>query len=613
MRNPLHPNQLRTGDTVRDFHVVRRLGVGGYAFVFLVEREGRPYSMKMAAQPVSEEDEDRVDAWFRREVVSLESLVHPQLLPVLERGRWPDPETGYAWFVTPYVPASTFHAWRWREGASLDRAVRVLCELLKPLEALHERGVLHRDLKADNVLVREGDDTPFLIDFGAVHLPWAPPLTEGLAPGTLYCQPPEAITFVVREAARPGSRLTARPSADLYTFGVLLYETLTGCRPFSARLKLEELLVAIAIAPPPEPQTLAPEAPASLCALALRLLAKDPEQRPASARAVREELERLRREEGHTEAWRTPAKSPAGCARLKDRFPEVDVLEAPREDSQEPAPSPPVEAARPPGASRWRLGRVGCLGMLALGVGVLGVGWGLFHVESTTPVLPASSEKGTQSMSSSPAEAPTPPSLSRSAPSRLCVLVTSLVSATAAQLVGCATIPRGPDPIGYLSRCSAEARATPVKLGFASDENPTFLEETGTPASADPISEGGPLNLKPGPVTAAMFANIQGEEVEFRVTGEVMTWPQRVYIQLDRLHLPDGSSLPICGVAVDILHQYGVPTLAKVPVEGVEVDPEKVDRSPGSVVLVGARFNTVLQFPEGHSVPRIDWAPPDYR
>lgn len=246
MRRPLHPNELQAGDSVRDFHVVRRLGVGGFAFVLLVEREGRRYTMKMAARAFSQEDEDRVDAWMRREVVSLECLEDTHLLPVLEWGRWPDLDSGYAYFVTPYVSGRTFHDWRWRERASLYRVVCVLCEVLKPLESLHARGVCHRDLKADNLLVRDGDDTPFFIDFGAAHLPWARPLTEGLAPGTLYCQPPEAIAFLVSEAARQGSRLEARPAADLYAVGVLLYETLTGCRPFSSRLPLEALLVAIA-------------------------------------------------------------------------------------------------------------------------------------------------------------------------------------------------------------------------------------------------------------------------------------------------------------------------------------------------------------------------------
>ena len=596
MRRPRHPNQLRARDRVRDFRVVRRLGVGGFAFVFLVERGGQRSTLKMAARPPSPEDEDRVDDWMRRERVSLECVEHPQLLPVKEWGRWPGQETGYAYFVMPYVPASTFHAWRWHERASLYRAVGVLCELLKPLEALHERGICHRDLKADNVLVREGDDTPFLIDFGAAHLPWAPTLTEGLAPGTLYCQPPEAIAFLFTEAARQGSRLEARPAADLYMFGVLLYEVLTGCRPINSRWTLEQLLVAIATTPPVEPHLLAPEAPASLCALAMRLLAKEPEQRPPSARAVREELERWRREEGHLAAWTAPANHPSGLTWVKERFPDVDMLEVTREE-----PPPPAR----PSLSRKTLGA-----MWALGLVLLGLGWMLLRV---APV--PQREKGTQSVSIQSSEPPTAPSVSAPGPSWPCRLLTSVLGAASAQFIGCATTPVRPDPISYLARCPPEARATPVKLGFIPEEYPIFFHpgSPATPASAEPIEEGGPINLKPGPVSVYMVGFVGDKDVEYMASGEVVTLPHRVYIQFDRLHLPDGSTLPICGVAVDGLHQYGIPTFAKLPTRGVTVDPDKVDKSPGSVVLDGPRWESVLQWPEGHRVPRIRLAPPDWR
>jgi eukaryotic-like serine/threonine-protein kinase len=605
---------------VRDFRIVRRLGVGGFSFVFLVERAGRRLTMKMAARPASKEDEDRVDAWMRREVVSLESMNHPGLLPVLEWGRWPDPETGYAWFVTPYVEGSTFHAWRWRERACLDRAVGVMCEELRVLEALHERGVCHRDLKAENLLVRWADDKPFLIDLGSVHLPWARRLTDGLAPGTLHVQPPEVITFLLTEALRVGSRLEALPSVDLYAFGVQLYETLTNCRPFDTRLSLDQLLISIASVPPPDPRRLAPEAPASLCALALSLLEKDPGKRPTSARAVREELERLRREEGHTVSWRAPARRPSESAREGALPAGVDLLEEPKEEEEvkeeappEPPP-PPLQEARPPermpGARRWPWYLAG----LALLLGLLGVGWMLlrvahappgedgFRAEPTAPISPAPPAKGTQPVPSSPSVEP----------SRLCALLTSLLGAVTAQLAGCATAPVRPDPIGYLAGCSPEARATPVKLGITPEEHGSFLK-TGTPVSDESIEDGGALNLRPGPVTASMFVEMKGEKLYLRISGEAVTMPHRVYMQFDRLHLPDGTSLPICGVAVDDLHQYGIPTYAKLPMPGARVDPARVDPSPGSVVLNDPRFETVLQGPEGYPVPRVDWAPPDWR
>jgi serine/threonine-protein kinase len=173
-------------------------------------------------------------------------------------------------------------------------------------------------------------------------------------------------------------------------------------------------------------------------------------------------------------------------------------------------------------------------------------------------------------------------------------------------------MPGRPDPIGYLRRCSAEARATPVKLGFTPEENPSFLT-SGTPASDEPIEEGGSLNLRPGPVSADMLAEVKGKEVDLKITGTAVTLPHRVYIEFDRIHLPDGTSLPICGVAVDTLSQYGIPTYAKLPMNGSKVDPARVDKSPGSVVLNMPRFETVLMGPEGYPLPRVTLAPPDWR
>nr|QKW93659.1 serine/threonine-protein kinase [Vitiosangium cumulatum] len=629
MSPPQNPHQLRAGHRVRDFLIVRRLGVGGFAFVFLVERDGHRYSLKMAARPASKEDEARVDEWLRREVASLEHLEHPHLLPVLEWSRWPDPEKGYAYFVTPYVSGSTFHVWRWHERATPHRAVGVLCEFLKTLEVLHERGICHRDIKADNLLVREGDDTPFLIDFGAVHLPWARVLTEGLAPGTIYCQPPEAVLFLaslLSDTPPENARMETRPTADLYAVGVLLYETLTNCRPFSTRVPLKRLLADIATTSPLAPGLLAPDAPESLCELTVRLLAKQPERRPASARVVREELERLLAEEGHTAAWQTPAKRPSESAGLREAFPGVDVLEEPREEPPEPGSSIPPEP--PPQAPARRVKtRLRRFAALALGLALLGIGWmllraeqeppreGGWRAEPTAPATPAHSEKGTQPVphSSHPEALETSPT-APPAGSRVCALLTSLLGAATAQFLGCATTPVRPDPIGYLASCPPEARATPVKLGIKPDEQGSFIEpESGTPVSDESIEDGGALNLKPGPVTASMFVEMKGQQLYVKITGNAVTTPHRVYMQFDRLYLPDGTSYPICGVALDGLHQYGIPTYAKLPMHGAKVDPARVDTSPGSVVLNDPRFETVLQGPEGYYMPRVDLAPPDWR
>jgi serine/threonine-protein kinase len=185
---------------------------------------------------------------------------------------------------------------------------------------------------------------------------------------------------------------------------------------------------------------------------------------------------------------------------------------------------------------------------------------------------------------------------------------------SAAQLAGCATVPRQPDPAGYLSRCLPEARATPVKLGIKSEEHGSFLTPaSGTPASDESIEDGGSLNIKPGPVSADMFVEMNGKELYVTIFGVAAMSPNRVHIQFDRLRTPDGAEFPICGVAVDGIHQYGIATWQKFAIPGGKVDVSRVDKSEGSVVLNDPRFETVLQGPEGYDVPHIRLAPPDWR
>ncbi|ATB36542.1 hypothetical protein CYFUS_001957 [Cystobacter fuscus] len=620
MSKALHPNQLRPGDHVREYRLLRRLGVGGFSMVFLAERGRHYYALKVALQPASDADEDRVDGWLRREAVSLEHLVHPNLLPVHEWGRWPEPRTGYSFYVTDYVPGVTFIEWCRRGRVAPFEWVDVLCEVLRPLEAMHARGMCHRDIKADNVLVRDGDSRPFLIDFGAVHLPCAPPLTEGIAPGTMYCQPPEAIRFVMSQEAREkGARFEAHPSADLYAVGVLLYEALTGHHPFDPKLPVDQLLVAILTQPPVEPRLLNPEAPASLCSLAMRLLAKEPSRRPPSASAVREELQRLRAEEGQSPPWRTPGRAFSGqeSALVRGRAVRGSAGRA-------------GSSARERGPRRW----MKVFLVLMLGMGLLGWGgWLLLHagggilprVESTVPVSPRPAEQGVQPVPS-PLSLPTHFAADTSAevPSRACALLRVLLGTTLVQFVGCATAPTvRPDPSGYLKRCPPEAIETPQKLGFLPDYMYDSYIQPGPSVSSvsrrKPLTEGGGLNVKPGPITAHMYP-FEGEDSRYLViAGQAVTTRMRVYIEFDRVQLPDGTWLPFCGAAVSTAEMvYGLLTREAFSFPNVLVDPALVDHGPGSVVLNDPQFMTAVEPPKGErrrfDIEQVDpEAKPDIR
>ena len=573
MRPPLHPHQLRKGHRIREYRVLRVLAEGGFSRVFLVRLKGRRYVLKLATTSVSEKDPDHVDGWMRREAASLELLVHPHLLPVYETGRWPDPSTGYSFFVTDPVEGSTFHAWRRQTRASPFQWVDALCEVLRVLEHLHERGVVHRDLKADNVLVRAKDSQPFVIDLGSVHLPWARPLTEGTAPATLHCQPPEAVAFLYGpDMLDPQAKLEAHPTADLYCVGFMLYEALTEQPPFRPKQPLAELLPAILHTPPADPLQLNPQAPASLAALCLRLLAKEPQSRPQSARFVREELERLRAEEGHTASW------------------------------QEPSP-PPEDSGHVRRARHWASAGA----VLALGLGVLALGWALLRTQGASPV-----QVPHVSISQRP-------SVSSPSPSSLCRLLHSVLGGMAAGwLAGCATTPTPvpPDPLALLARCSTEARITPRTLGFQPGSDgpdfywyPTYLT-TVTPASSLPIEDGGPLNIRSGPIRALMYARVGGKDVEFPVEGEALVTPCRVWVEIHRIQAPSGGWLPLCGVAsMGIEREWGLATYACDP--GVTPpEPAKVDTRPGSALINHPRMEVFVQPADARVKPSFLRMPP---
>ncbi len=198
-------------------------------------------------------------------------------------------------------------------------------------------------------------------------------------------------------------------------------------------------------------------------------------------------------------------------------------------------------------------------------------------------------------------------------PSRPCALLQALLGMAAAQFVGCATTPPvRPDPLGFLSRCSTEARITPRTLAFVPGElgpddywYPAFIT-SGTPASAQSVDSGGPVNIRSGPFQAVMFALVRGEEEghEYTVSGVAYVTPKRVYFEITRIQLADGSWLPLCGVGTDgPQREYGIATYKVKPVAPTPLDPALVDSHPDSAVLNDPRIDVFVQPADARVTP----------
>jgi serine/threonine-protein kinase len=416
----LHPDHLQAGHLVGPWRVVERLGAGGSSRVFKVEREGLFFTLKMALRPSSAgEGEEEESSWrMRREVAALLTYSSlPNLLRIYAVDCWPDPRKGYLFFVTDFVDADTWHGWRWRTPPHAAALLNTFSEVVRTVGVLHSRGVYHRDLKAENILIRREDGRPFLIDFGNVRLPGAFTRTQGLPPGVIHLLPPEVLAYTRSEAWKEGVPFRGGVAADLYALGVLLYQGLTDLHPFNPELPDKMLLAVIASVPPKAPHLLNPRAPRSLGDIALKLLEKRPEDRYPDTEELLQALWNAGKERTSS-AWKVPLfaaeeapaePSPQDEVASADRLPElrreapeeVPPSEVPPSEEEETQPEGPRDVpAVPVSRSRratWLLVMLAC---------VTGLGLALWWAQSTLvdppeALLPGSghSEKGSPPVS----------------------------------------------------------------------------------------------------------------------------------------------------------------------------------------------------------------------
>jgi serine/threonine-protein kinase len=418
----LHPDHLQPGHWVGPWLIVAVLGRGGSSRVFKVERDGRPYSMKMGLLPLNQSTEalteeqyvEETSAWRRlaREAAALFTYSsHPNLLRVYAVDFWPNPTQGYPFLVTDFVDGDNWHQRRWRKPLHAVELVDTFSSVVRTVGVLHARGVYHRDLKAENILIRREDGRPFLIDFGTVRLPGALTQTLGLPEGVLHLVPPELLAYTRTEAWKRGEPFQGGVLADLYALGVLLYQGLTDLHPFNPELPDKELLAAIASVPPTAPHVLNPLAPRALSDITLKLLEKRPEDRYPDTEALLQALEEAVAKVRQSPAWKVPlfavedspvetlpqeaAAQPAQLLPAAREAPEEALPpegEAHQEEAHQEAPAAPGGPRR----TRWSL-------VVLAGLTVLGLALWLVHFTLAPPpeaLLPGSgSEKGSPPVS----------------------------------------------------------------------------------------------------------------------------------------------------------------------------------------------------------------------
>ncbi|MBZ4416097.1 serine/threonine-protein kinase [Myxococcus sp. RHSTA-1-4] len=329
-----HPDRLGPGDMIGPWRILEVLGAGGLGRVFKVEHDGMLCALKMATRLPGQKmpGEEDVDGRCTREATMLLGRTpHPNIPRLFQVGRWPDPEAGYLYVVMEFIDGWRFHDWRYETHPTAARLVDVMLPIVRTVAELHKSGVHHRDLNANNVVIRKEDDTPFVLDYGSVSLPGARSLTQGLPPVDLSVAPPEA--FEQLHAQGEDARFRGGPTADLYALGVLFYGALTDGLPFNPELPPERLVAAITLRVPRAPHRVNPKVPKSLSLITMRLLAKRPEDRFESAESLYTALWEANKARTSRE-WKVPLDLPeSGPAPVTDeemREQRLAEVEAPR-------------------------------------------------------------------------------------------------------------------------------------------------------------------------------------------------------------------------------------------------------------------------------------------
>jgi serine/threonine protein kinase len=218
-------------------------------------------------------------ARFRKEAQAIARLQHPNIVRLYESGE----SEGHPFFSLEFVEGGSLAGQLDGTPWPARKAARLVRTLARAVQHAHERGVIHRDLKPANVLLA-ADGTPKITDFGLAR-----------QVDTSGCQTPSDAVLGTPSYMAPEQAGQARhvgPAADVYALGAILYELLTGRRPFDGDATLDVIMQVVAEDPVP-PRTLRPGLSVEIENICLKCLQKEPDRRYPSAQALANDLRRF--------------------------------------------------------------------------------------------------------------------------------------------------------------------------------------------------------------------------------------------------------------------------------------------------------------------------------
>jgi serine/threonine protein kinase len=276
------------GRQIGQYRILEKLGQGGMGVVYLAEdtRLGRTVAIK-ALRPTATHD-SRQRERLRREAQTAAALSHPGIAMVYALEEFGDD----LYIVGEYVPGRTLREELADGPLPIARVIDTAVDVARALAAAHEHGVVHRDLKPENI-IRSRDGRLKILDFGLAR---SRDGSLGSAPGAVRLTETGAIlgtpAYMSPEQLR-GEDVDFR--ADVFAFGVLMYELTTGVHPFAGSSSASTI-VNVLESRPPDIVSLQPSSPPALDAIVLRCLEKDPAGRFGATRDLVRALEDLRRD-----------------------------------------------------------------------------------------------------------------------------------------------------------------------------------------------------------------------------------------------------------------------------------------------------------------------------
>ncbi len=265
-----------TGKQLNHYQIVASLGEGGMAAVYKAYQPAMDRYVALKILPRHFASDPLFVTRFEQEAKVLAKLQHPHILPVFDFGE----VDGYTYIVMPYIQSGTLAELLTGQPCPWPKTSSIITQLADALDYAHAHGLIHRDVKPTNVLIDDSGHC-LLTDFGlakimegAIHL-----TTSGAIMGTpAYMSPEQGM----------GRKLDGR--TDVYALGVILYEFATGRTPYTADTPMAVMIKHISD-PLPLPSSINPEIPPAAERVILKALAKDPEDRFATAGDMAEALQ----------------------------------------------------------------------------------------------------------------------------------------------------------------------------------------------------------------------------------------------------------------------------------------------------------------------------------